>query len=169
MPKQPNKIIKDRKIIDDSWSVVSDDVDKNDIPADGDIIFSVDFWVKNQKHLESRSNGRLGLMLESTDEINLFSDNLGLFDIISINFPAFADGRGYSVARLLRERYHFQKEIRAVGDVLRDQLFYMYRCGFNAFAIREDRCIEDALNAYNDFTVTYQAASDNLNPIYRRA
>ena len=168
MPKQPNKIIKDRKIIDDTWSVVSDDVDKNGIPADGDIIFSVDFWVKNKRQLESRSKGRLGLMLESTDDINSFSDDLGLFDIISINFPAFADGRGYSVARLLRERYHFQKEIRAVGDVLRDQLFYMYRCGFNAFAIRADRCIEDALNAYNDFTVTYQAASDNLNPIYRR-
>ena len=89
--------------------------------------------------------------------------------MITINFPAFADGRGYSLARLLRERHAYQSEIRAVGDVLRDQLFYMKRCGFNAFAIREDRCTEDALNAYNDFSITYQGATDNAEPIYRQS
>ena len=167
--KQPRKIIKDRRVIEDTWTVIEADLSEEEISSKGDILVTLDFWLKNKEQLKTRSGGLLGLALESTDELNLFVEDLGLFELITINFPAFADGRGFSVARLLRERYDYQKEIRAVGDVLRDQLFYMQRCGFSAFAIREDRCVEDALNAYNDFTVSYQAATDNLQPIYRRA
>lgn len=164
MSKNLRKIIKDRKIATDTWI----DIEQG-IPAEGDILVSLNFWLDNQESLRERNAGKLGLKLENTDDINQFAKDLNQFDLITINFPSFADGRGFSVARLLRERFHFRGEIRAVGDVLRDQLFYMQRCGFNAFAIREDRCIEDALNAYNDFTISYQAATDNPNPIYRRA
>jgi uncharacterized protein (DUF934 family) len=80
----------------------------------------------------------------------------------------FTDGRHFSSARLLRERYAYTGEIRAIGDVARDQLFFMQRCGFDAYAIRADRCPVDALQSLTDFSVTYQAAYDQSLPLYRR-
>jgi len=93
---------------------------------------------------------------------------LAHFQVIALNFPSFTDGRHYSSARLLRERYGYKGEIRAIGDVLRDQLFYMRRCGFDAFAIRADRDPVDALEGLKDFSVTYQAAADDERPLFRR-
>ena len=71
-------------------------------------------------------------------------------------------------ARLLRDRYGYTGEVRAIGDVLRDQLFFMQRCGFDAFVIREDRSAEDALQSLKDFSETYQAATDQPQPLFRR-
>ena len=88
--------------------------------------------------------------------------------LIAVEFPKFTDGRGYSLARLLRERHGFRGELRAVGDVLRDQIFFMHRCGFNAFEVRSDRCLEDALNGLKDFTIAYQGDVHDPRPHYRR-
>jgi uncharacterized protein (DUF934 family) len=88
--------------------------------------------------------------------------------VIALEFDQFKDGRSYSLARLLRERYKFNGQIRAVGDVLHDQLFYMRRCGVDAFELRPDRSAEDALRAFKEFSVTYQAAADDTRPLYRR-
>ena len=88
--------------------------------------------------------------------------------VIAIDFPQFTDGRGYSHARLLRERYGYTGEIRAIGDVLRDQLFFMQRCGFDAFAVRPDRDPYDALKGLSDFSVTYQTGVDQPLPLFRR-
>jgi uncharacterized protein (DUF934 family) len=85
-----------------------------------------------------------------------------------VNFPKFADGRGYSTARLLRERYGYHGEIRAIGDVLHDQLFFMKRCGFDAYAVRADKDIEAALAGFDDFSDAYQAAVDQPQPLFRR-
>jgi uncharacterized protein (DUF934 family) len=177
MPKTPRKIIKNRMIIDDTWTTLTPEkVDPETLATTPSIadktIVPLALWQENKvliRRFASQKNHRLGLALSGFDEPNQFADDLELFEIITINFPTFTDGRGYSLARLLRERYQYQGEIRAVGDVLRDQLFYMQRCGFNAFEIREDRCIKDALKAYNDFSITYQSASDNTQPIYRQS
>ena len=80
----------------------------------------------------------------------------------------FSDGRGYSYAQLLSTQYGYSGELRAIGDVLRDQLFYLKRCGFNSFALREDQKIEEAVNNLSDFNETYQASSDNPKPLYAR-
>lgn len=88
--------------------------------------------------------------------------------LIAIDFPVFTDGRGYSTARLLRERYGYQGEIRAVGDVLIDQLFYLSRCGFDAFSLREDQIVEDALRALKTFSRSYQPGVDSTEPLFRR-
>ena len=88
--------------------------------------------------------------------------------MIAIDFPAFKDGRGFSQARLLRERYGYKGEIRAVGDVARDQMFFMARCGINAFEVKPGRSLEDALKAFNDFSVTYQPAADDGRPFFLR-
>ena len=88
--------------------------------------------------------------------------------VIAVDFPVFRDGRGYSIGRFLRERYRWTGELRAIGDVLRDQLLFHARCGFDAFAVREDKDINDALKAFDEFTERYQGATDNLEPLFRR-
>jgi uncharacterized protein (DUF934 family) len=85
-----------------------------------------------------------------------------------VKFPSFTDGRGYSVGRLLRERYGWTGELRAVGDIQRDQLFYLARCGFNAFALREGEDVDAALTAFADFSERYQASVDQPLPLFRR-
>ena len=82
--------------------------------------------------------------------------------LIAVEFPAFTDGRGYSTATLLRERYGYTGELRAVGDVLRDQIFLMSRSGFTTFALRDDQSVDKALAAFNDFSSYYQHAADRF-------
>jgi uncharacterized protein (DUF934 family) len=117
--------------------------------------------------LKARDGG-LGVWLDSDEEAEEIGEDVQYFQVIALNFPAFTDGRSYSNARLLRDRYKFKGELRAIGDVLRDQLFFMARCGFDAFAIRADKDPEDALQSLKDFSVTYQAATDEPLPLFRR-
>ncbi|WP_227370655.1 DUF934 domain-containing protein [Halomonas sp. M20] len=88
--------------------------------------------------------------------------------VIAIDFPAFTDGRGYTLARLLRERHGYEGEIRAIGDVLIDQLYYMSRCGFDALALRDDQPLEDALRWLKPFSVSYQTDVDVREALFER-
>ena len=108
------------------------------------------------------------LRLEPGDDPARVVDRLGAAARVEVNFPSFTDGRGYSIARLLRERYAFTGELRAVGDVQRDQLFYLSRCGFDAFLLREGQDAEDALSAFHDFSEAYQASVERPEPLFRR-
>ena len=108
------------------------------------------------------------LRLEPGDDPARVADRLGAAARVEVNFPSFTDGRGYSIARLLRERHGYQGELRAVGDVLRDQIFYLARCGFDAFLLREDQDAGEALSAFNDFSEAYQASVERPEPLYRR-
>ncbi len=87
---------------------------------------------------------------------------------VALFFPKFADGRNYSSARLLKERFHFKGELRAEGDILRDQLFYLSRCGFDTFELKEGQNVEAALTAFRDFSAVYQTCADGLESVYRR-
>lgn len=160
----PRKIIKDRAIVEDTFTLVSD---AGQLPASGDILVDIAILDEVQSELSNRK-GKVGIKVTGDVEPELLANHLGNVDLIAIEFPVFRDGRGYSLARILRERLGYQGELRACGDVLRDQLFYMQRCGFNSFEPREDRCIEDALNGLSDFTVTYQADANEKRPIYQR-
>ena len=88
--------------------------------------------------------------------------------MIAVNFPQFTDGRGYSTARLLRERYGWKGEMRAIGDIQRDQLYYLSRCGFDSFLLNEGFDPQEALTAFNDFSEAYQTAVDQPVPLFRR-
>ena len=88
--------------------------------------------------------------------------------MIAVNFPKFTDGRGYSIARLLRERCGYKGELRAIGDVLRDHLLFMALCGFDAYALRDDQDPQEALAAFEDFTEAYQASVERPLPLFRR-
>lgn len=162
------KIIVNGSIVPDHWITVHPNEDGSiEVPESGDILVSLETWQANKEALIQHA-GRNGLLINGDAELDDIIDDLDQLDLIAINFPKFADGRGYSLARLIRERANYHGELRAVGDVLRDQLFYLHRCGFNAFVIREDRDVEDALNAFKDFTVTYQADVHEERPIYHR-
>ena len=108
------------------------------------------------------------LRLEPGDDPARAADRLRSAARVEVNFPSFTDGRGYSVARLLRERHGYQGELRAVGDVQRDQLFYLARCGFDAFLLRDGLDAQEALSALHDFSEAYQASVERPEPLFRR-
>ncbi|MBL0231488.1 MAG: DUF934 domain-containing protein [Moraxellaceae bacterium] len=107
-------------------------------------------------------------MLKPDQHPEAIIESLTQLDIIALDFPAFADGRGYSYAVLLRQRYGFTGELRATGDVFKDNLFYLKRCGFNSFAVRADKDLQVSLQGLTDFSEVYQASIDQNQPLYRR-
>lgn len=158
------QIIRDGEIVSDSFVHVAQDAE---LPATGDIIVPLARYVAERDVLRARS-GKVGVRLAADEEaqkIALYVDELPL---VAIEFPTFKDGRGYTTARLLRDRYGFKGEIRAVGDVLRDQLRAMKRCGFDAWELKAGKDIQGALQAFGEFSVTYQGAVDDPRPLFRR-
>jgi len=148
-----SKIIRDGTIVVDDWAALSAD-DTLSLPSHQDaprLIVPLKVWQLRREEFLAR-DGQLGLLLQTDDEPAPIGVDVSLFNLIAIHFAKFTDGRGYSLARLLRERYRYTNELRATGDVLQDQLFYLKRSGFNAFAIRTDKNIDGALKSLNDFS-----------------
>ena len=160
------RIIKDGAIVEDGWIHVPAEATLADVPT-GDVIVPLKLWKAEQEALSKR-DGKTGVRLESDDLAEDLADDLDTIPLVAIDFPIYRDGRGFSQARILRDRYDYKGEVRAVGDVLKDQIFYMHRVGFNAFEVRADRSIEDALKSLHDFSVTYQPAVDDPLPLRRR-
>lgn len=158
------KIIRDSTIVENDWVLIS----KLDDPLpEGKIIVPLKLWLDKHRQLSTRSTP-VGVWLDSHEDGAALADYISTLPLVAINFPKFTDGRGYSIAALLRDRYGFKGELRAIGDVLRDQLFYMKRVGFNAFAVRADKDITGALAALADFSETYQGSTDEPRPLFRR-
>jgi uncharacterized protein (DUF934 family) len=109
------------------------------------------------------------LRLEPTDDPASVADRLAGAARVEINFPKFGDGRGFSIGRLLRERYGYRGEMRAVGQLTRDHLYYLERCGFDAFELRDGEDAAEALAAFDDFSESYQAAAHPVALFRRRA
>jgi uncharacterized protein (DUF934 family) len=149
----------------DGWQVFEGNAGA--LAPGADVLIPLDEWRERAAVWKARS-GRLGLLLSPPDDVLSLAQDLDQFDLIAVNFPRFSDGRGYSTARLVRDRLGWEGELRAVGDVLRDQLFLLARCGFDSFALREDQDALAALAAFNDFSVRYQAATDEPLPLFRR-
>ena len=166
------QIIKHREVVDDDWSVlklVEDGApDTVEVPS-GKVIVPVKVWLAQREQLLARAARKeLGIWFASDELAHTVKDDLDKFAVVAVDFPKFSDGRGYSIAYNLRKRLGYQGELRAIGDVLRDQLFQMVRCGFNAYATRQDRSIHDALKGLTVFSETYQASVDNPLPLFRR-
>ncbi len=160
-------IIKNGAVVAETWHLLPLDATLDGISNSDDLIVPLALWLESSHALKARDGG-LGVWLQSHEQIEDIADDLGQFQVIALDFPAFTDGRHFSTARLLRERYNYTGEVRAIGDVLRDQIFFMHRCGFDAFAVRADRDPQDALKGLSDFSVTYQAAVDEPQPLFRR-
>ena len=162
-------IIRNRSVVGDPWQLLkpAGDGSQPAIPPAGDIIVPLSLWRTGRKALLSRDGG-LGVWLDSNEEPEAIAADLTLFDVVAVNFPKFGDGRGYSTARLLRERYGWKGELRAIGDIFRDQLFYLASCGFDSFALRDGEDPQEALAAFGDFSESYQASVERPLPLFRR-
>ena len=108
------------------------------------------------------------VVLEPTDDPRSLAERLPGLKVIAVNFPKYGDGRGYSIARLLRERYGYKGELRAIGVVARDHLQLMAQCGFDAFQLREGEDAEAALAAFGEMSEAYQATAAQPVPLFRR-
>lgn len=168
------RIIRDDCIVDDDWQVrkLADGESAADVELPGQAtLLPLAVWLLRRDELLARAATaglRLGVWLDCDQKPEEIAADLEHLLVIGIHFPKFTDGRGYSIARLLRERYGFRGEVRAIGDVLQDQLFYMRRCGINAYALRADKSLERALAGLRVFGESYQAAVDQPLPLFRR-
>jgi uncharacterized protein (DUF934 family) len=159
-------LIKDRRLAADDWRVAHGAGDVDTAAAGENLIVPLPVWKAQRSRLLSRQ-GQTGVWLAPAEEPAELIDGGPLPELIAVQFPAFTDGRGYSTARLLRERYGYRGELRAIGDVQRDQLFELARVGFDAFALREGQDAAAALRAFADFSEVYQAAADR-GPLFVR-
>lgn len=156
------KIIKDREIVEDNWLHLDNDADV----VDGNISVSLARWLE-QRELLLKRDDQLGVRLNNDDSLDDIVADLAQISMIALDFPVFTDGRSYSLARLLRDRYDYEGEIRARGDVLLDQLFYMSQCGFSSFEMAKPEQLEQGIEALDTFSESYQATA--LRPqLYRR-
>jgi uncharacterized protein (DUF934 family) len=159
------QLIKNGELVQDTgWSLIEDDA----AATAGSLVSLARWQSERETLLPAAQAGDIGLYLESDQTADLIGDDASSFRIIAINFPKFADGRGYSAARLLRERHGYTGELRAVGDVLIDQLFFMKRCGFDSYALRDDQELDVALTAFSTFTACYQNDVADPRPLFRR-
>ena len=134
----------------------------------GDVIFPFAVWQARKTEIIS-CHKRIGLLIQPDERVEDIAADLDYFIVIAVNFPKFVDGRGYSTASLLRQRYKYQGELRAVGDVLHDQLFYMQRVGFDSYALKDGKNVSVALEAgFSPFSDAYQASTTQPQPHFLR-
>jgi len=131
------------------------------------VIVPLGLWLARREDFLAYPS-RLGVWLEANEDPEAIADDLNRFALVAVNFPKFADGRAYSIARLLRERYGYQGELRAIGDVLHDHLHFMKQCGFDAFLLRQDQDAREALAALDTFSEGYQTSVLRPIPLFRR-
>jgi uncharacterized protein (DUF934 family) len=141
------------------------------IPA-GKVLVPFTVWRANKDKLASRvCQGEIGLLIathEAIEDVIAEVKDINAFALVAVYVERFADGRIFTIGNLLRTRYGFKNELRAVGDVLRDQLFFLKRSGFNSYLIRADRSAIEALASLQDFSEPYQGAVDIAQPAWRR-
>jgi uncharacterized protein (DUF934 family) len=158
----PRRLLRDGLIVDDDWSYLAEAAGN---PAAALILTLAD-WQADRDAWLARG-GRLGVVLSPAHKVELLAADLSRFALIAADFSGPSEGRGYSQARLLREHWNFGGELRAIGYVRRDQLFFMARCGFNSFEL-PDSDIEDAHTALRTFSLAYQPSNDLGLPVKLR-
>jgi len=162
-------LIKERRIVADNWHLLErgSKGELPEAPERGDVIVPLALWLARREDFLAYP-GKLGVWVDAHEGPEALAGDVQRFPLIAVNFPKFGDGRGYSIARLLRERYGYKGELRAIGDVLHDHLYFMEQCGFDAFALREDQDAQEALSAFDTFSDSYQTTVLRPVPLFRR-
>lgn len=146
-------------------------IDATVIPATGKILLPLPVWLTKKDTLVARlANGEVGILVathEPIEQLVAEFPDLNVLPLIAVFVERFADGRNFTIGNWIRTRYHFKNELRAVGDVLRDQLFFLKRSGYNSYLIRADRNAQEAIASLNDFSQPYQGAVNDV-PVWRR-
>jgi len=150
-------LVKGRTVVQDGWQHLED---ADPLPASGPVTISWARWTAERDTIK-RAPAELGVRIPNTVTTADVGADAAKFGLITVHFPNFGDGRAFSQARVLRDRYGFRGEIRATGGVLRDQLLFMQRCGIDAFEMPERALEENWLAAFDEFDVFYQPAEDN--------
>jgi uncharacterized protein (DUF934 family) len=148
-------LIKQREILADDWRYA----DEDPLGRERALILPFARW-KEERERWWLWDGRLGVRIGPTDQVSELEQDFTRIALVAVEFGGLAEGRGYTQAQILRKRYHFTGELRAVGKIQRDQVFYMARCGFDAFEFPEGTDLNVALTAFDDFSVAYQGAVD---------
>lgn len=163
------KLIKDGALAPDNWQLVDHEHLKDGINLTDteQWLLPLSYWDEVADKLEAGQT-RVGVWVNGDEPVENFYGKLEKIPVIAIKFPTFTDGRGFSLARQLREQLDFTGELRAIGYFLQDQLFYLHRCGFNAFSVADDADLVSMLESLQDFTESYQAAVDEPRPLFRR-
>jgi uncharacterized protein (DUF934 family) len=151
----PRRLLRDRQIVVDEWRYVAESAGDSSAP----LIVTFDQWQMEPDTWMMRGSP-LGVVLSPAHKVEQLAPDLPRFALIAAEFSGPGEGRGYSQARLLRERWNFKGELRAIGHVRRDQLFFMARCGFNSFELPEAD-LEDAYTAFSTFSAAYQPSNDS--------
>jgi len=149
-------------LVEDSFAVVADD---EGVPASGDIVVSLPRLIAEGDALMAAGR-RVGVRLQPSEAVEDLAYDLPRLAVVQLVFAKFRDGRPYSLARVLRERLGYQGELRAVGDVLREQALPMIRCGFDAFEPADDSDADQWLAAAHRYRHVYQRAADDRDPIF---
>ena len=169
-PENPERLIADGAVVENTWRLLplggEEEITADNL-APGKVILPLSVWLNLREALQARK-GDIGVWLDSDETADLLGDFAQELPLIAVHFPAFTDGRAFTAGRLLRQRYGFTGELRAVGNFIRDQLTYLKRCGFNAFAYQGTQPLQGLLESMRDFSDSYQAAVDQPLPIFRR-
>ena len=159
------QLIRGGALVDDTWTLLRDAAAVDAVPA-ANVIVPLSIWLTADQALLARDD--VGVWLAPADDPAQLAGDVQDLPVIAVDFPKFADGRGYSTARLLRERLGFRGELRAIGDIQRDQLYYLSQVGFDAFVVRDGNNVLDALKSLRDFTDGYQI-TNRRTPWFRRS
>ena len=159
-------LTKDRGVIDDRWALLPETAAIADVPAPTPAIVPFALWTAHHDALSARRD--IGVWLKPADDPDALAGDVARLPLIAVDFPKFGDGRGYSTARLLREKHRYTGELRAIGDILRDQIYYLWQCGFDTFALQSGRNVAEALAAFGDFSDNYQTTVGRPVPLFRR-
>ena len=157
-------------------TVTPEQIAGTQIPATGKVIVPLSVFIANKDVLASRVDASsIGIWLDTHETLESLIEalikigrDINKLPIIAVHVERFADGRIFSLGTLLRTRYGFKNELRAFGDVLKDQLFFLKRSGFTSFLIRADRSATDAITSLHDFSQPYQGAVDESQPVFKR-
>lgn len=161
------RLIKDHLIVNDPYTLTAPAEDGSLMLPNGPVLVSLSTWQTFREALLAHQHAK-GVQLKPDEFAETIASDLHNVDLVAIEFPAFADGRGYSTGYTLRSRLGYKGELRAVGDVFKDTLFYQQRCGFNAFVVRADKNMEDALKGLYTFSTPYQGTATEPTPLFGR-
>lgn len=158
------QLIKQRDIVSDDWRYAQEDP----LGRERALILPLARW-REERERWWLWDGRLGVRIGPADQVNALQHDFLRISLVAIEFGGIGEGRGYSQAQILRKRLRFTGELRAVGKIQRDQLFYLARCGFDAFELPDDADLQAALAAFDSFSVAYQPAVDQGLSLRQRA
>jgi uncharacterized protein (DUF934 family) len=159
-------LVKGGKIVADAFAHVADDAE---LPEQAAILVTAKRFLADPEGLLARPGGQLGVIWPNNQDIDALVPYLDRLAIVALVFPSFRDGRAYSQARLLRERYAYRGEMRATGQVLRDQFVFMLRAGFDAFEVKKQGDAEAFAETVQRYSVFYQPTGDGrITALHRR-